>query len=68
MKKNKSYKPMIELKIMRLKRQITQAELARKIGVSQNTISLYEVGGRFPKRKNLDKLAAALECDVKDIV
>ncbi len=68
MKNETPYKPMLELKIIRIKQQMTQAELAQKIGVSQNTISLYEVGGRFPSRKNLCKLADALGCDVKDII
>ncbi len=62
------YKPMIELKIMRIKRGLTQADLAKKVGVSQNTISMYETGERFPHRSNLEKIAAALECEVRDII
>ena len=66
--KKKQSKPMLELKILRVRKGMTQADLAEKVGVSQNTISLYEAGNRFPRNSVLEKLAAALECEVKDII
>ena len=66
--KKKQSKPMLELKILRVRKGMTQADLAEKVGVSQNTIFLYEAGNRFPRNSVLEKLAAALECEVKDII
>ena len=66
MKKEK--KPMLNLKIMRIRRGMTQVELARKVGISQNALSFYEVGNRSPRMDVLYKLAEVLDCDVKDIV
>lgn len=64
----KKYKRMINLKIMRVKKNMTQGELAERAGVKRMTISYYETGLRYPRREILDKLADALGCDVKDIV
>lgn len=66
MKKEK--KPMLNLKIMRIRRGMTQVELAQKVGISQNALSFYEVGRRSPRMDVLYKLAEILDCDVKDIV
>lgn len=56
------------MKIMRVKKNMTQGELAERAGVKRMTISYYETGLRYPRREILDKLADALGCDVKDIV
>lgn len=61
-------KPMINLKIMRIRRGMTQVELAAKVGISQNALSFYEVGSRSPRMDILYKLADALDCEIKDIV
>ncbi len=68
MTNRKTYKPMLNLKIMRIRKRMTQTELANKVGVSQNSLSLYETGLRFPRRMILEKLAEILECDIRDIV
>ncbi len=68
MSEKKKYKPMIELKLIRIRKGLLQADLAKRLGVSQNTISMYETGNRFPSRTNLQKLAEVLECDIRDIV
>ena len=60
-------KPMLNLKIMRIRRGLTQVELSERIGVSQNTISFYEIGKRYPSYKILCKLAEVLNCEIKDI-
>lgn len=64
----KKYKGMINMKLLRVKKNMTQGELAEKAGVKRMTISYYETGLRYPRREILDKLADALGCDVKDIV
>ena len=68
MTNRKTYKPMLNLKFMRIRKRMTQTELANKVGVSQNSLSLYETGLRFPRRMILEKLAEILECDIRDIV
>ena len=62
------YSPMIHLKLKRIEHGMTQKELAEKAGVSQNVLSCYEIGTAFPRRKTLNALAEALECDVNDII
>ena len=59
---------MMNLKIMRTKRKMTQKELGHIVGVNIKAISCYETGLRYPRRETLEKIADALECDVKDIV
>lgn len=64
----KKHKGMINMKLLRVKKSMTQGELAEKAGVKRMTISYYETGLRYPRRETLEKLADALECEVKDIV
>ena len=62
-----SRNPMLNLKFRRIKQGMTQAELANKVGVCQNTISFYETGSRFPRKDILFKLADSLGCEVRDL-
>ena len=57
-----------KLKDYRLKRKMTQAELAEKSGVSRTTIVYLERGSaRVTKTDTLMKLATALNAGVKEI-
>lgn len=62
------YEGMLNLKLMRTNRKMTQQELGDIVGVRRRAISCYETGVRYPRREMLEKLAAALKCEVKDIV
>ncbi len=64
----RKYEPMMKLKLKRVEKGLTQGELAKKIGVSQNALSMCELGVSFPKKKTLDKLADALECSIADLI
>ena len=44
--------------IRMLRGNLSQAEFAKKVGISQSAIANYELG-RFPKPEILDKIAAA---------
>lgn len=44
---------------------LTQAELAKEVGVSQRTIASYESGGAIARRSTMVKLARALKVSVK---
>lgn len=47
---------------------LTQAQLAEKAGVIQQTIDKWERGERNPGVPSLKKLAAALGCSVADLI
>lgn len=64
----KHYEPMMRLKIKRIEKGFTQRELSKMTGIRENMISCYENGIYYPRKKVLDKLAEALDCQVKDIV
>ena len=56
---------MNNIKTLRIKRNITQVDLAKKINVKQETISAYESGKAFPSADALIKIADYLNtsCD-----
>ena len=62
------YKPMLKLMVRRRIAGFTHRELAERLGVKAMAISAYERGERFPRRDLLDKLAEALNCEVKDLI
>ena len=53
---------MIRLREIRMKCGFTQKELAQKISVSTNCISMWETGDRNPSISMLKKLAEVLGC------
>ncbi len=60
---------MVKLKEMRERRQLTQAELAAKSGVTQQAISKIESCNRKnPSISTMYKLANALRCTVDDLL
>jgi len=58
----------MKLKELRKKQNLTQLELANKIGVVESTISLYESGKREPDISTLIKLADCLNISIDEIV
>ena len=61
MPKLQEHKPSIfakKLVALRRSRQLTQVQLARKIGVSKATIGYYEAAAKNPKLDTIFKLAA----------
>ncbi|MBQ7913745.1 MAG: helix-turn-helix transcriptional regulator [Clostridia bacterium] len=61
-------KRLFKMKVKRMERGLTQAQLAKKIGLAPITIFQYEAGWRVPKMETLEKIAVALDCEVKDIL
>lgn len=59
--------PMHRLMLKRKKAGITQADLAKGIGVSRQMISYYENGVCVPSYETLERIANYLNCWVKDI-
>ncbi len=57
-----------KLKKLRLLRELTQKELAIKSDLTDSAIRNYELGYRSPNKKQLIKIAEALECDVSALI
>lgn len=64
----KRYPPMLKLVVKRKEARMTICELAEKTGLNYNTISQYEIGVHKPRLENIQKIADALGCEIKDIV
>lgn len=62
------YEPMRKLRKIRRAADITQKELAEKVGCSKNVIGGYENGFHTPSLEMLRKLAAALGCEPRDLI
>ena len=58
---------MLELRKLRLEKGLTQAELAKKAGVSEISIRKYEDGSRNPKIQTLIKLADVLQVSLSEL-
>lgn len=58
----------MNLRKMRLRCGITQTELARRLGVRQNTITQWEAERRYPHVKEIVKVADALECTLDELL
>ncbi len=52
-----------KVRAIREGRDMTQEELSRRSGVSQNSISRIETGARKPRKSTLEKLARALDIE-----
>lgn len=52
------------LKELRLKKDLSQAELAKKLGVSKSRISMYELGEREPDFYTLELIADFFNVDM----
>lgn len=52
----------------RLRRGISQKELAEKIGTSHQAISCWEQGTVEPRPATLKKIAEALQCNIQDLI
>lgn len=54
-----------KLKALRKQRGISQAELAKMIGISARAVAAYETGGSYPRKmETYELLAKALDTDV----
>lgn len=59
---------MLNLMYHRKKNNLSQGELAEKVGVKRLTIWAYESGRRKPNQEMLERLAVALNCTVADLL
>lgn len=54
--------------LVRKSRLMTQAEVAKRLGVSRTTVTMWESGKSLPRGKTLIKLASVLECTVDELI
>ena len=59
---------MNKFKALRESAQYTQIELARKIGVGQSTIAMWETARSFPRAELLPKIATVLGCTIDELL
>lgn len=59
---------MIALYKYRTRKSITQAELAKQLGVTPNCVTQWESGARRPNVVMLKKLAQLLECTADELL
>ena len=59
---------LLNLKLARIKKELTQKELAELVGVSVATINRIETGKQVLKIDMLNKLAEVLEIPVNDLL
>ena len=55
------------LKEIRKAKGYTQEQIAEKIGIEPPNISKLEKGAHFPLPENMEKIANALDVDIKDL-
>ena len=56
------------LKALRLKKEVTQAEIARRLGVNPVTVFRWETGGQSPGVAHLEILAGIYEVELNEIL
>ena len=56
------------IKKIRITRGITQAQLADRVGVSEKTVSSWEVGRTEPRSNLFDSICRILNCDMSELV
>ena len=57
----------MQIRKYRLAKELTMAELAKKLGVSVPTVSRWENGEDFPAAARLPALADALDCSIDEL-
>ena len=58
----------MNLRDIRIKKQLTQSELANNSGIAQSTIHYLESGKQSPTERTLKKLATALDVDIMELI
>lgn len=59
---------MNRIRELRQKKQLTQEELARLLGVDRSSVAKWETGSNSPRMDKLLLLAKFLECSLDDLV
>ena len=57
----------MKIEEMRLKKGITQEELAEELSVDRSTIAKWETGAANPRTDKIPTLAKVLGCEIKEL-
>ncbi|KEJ93356.1 helix-turn-helix transcriptional regulator [Synergistes jonesii] len=57
-----------KMRMMRLGKRMSQAQLAEAVGISQSFLNNFEVGRYVPSLKHLEAIAKALGCSAKELI
>ena len=60
--------PMLKLKEIRTAHNLSQTQLAEKIGVKPHTVSQWESGARTPDILTVNNIAKVLDCSIDDLI
>ena len=55
------------IKYQRLRKRMSQVELASKLGITQPAVARLEAPGTYPKAGKLPEIADALSCSIDDL-
>ena len=55
------------IKIFREKKELSKAELGRRVGVTGPAVKAWEDPGRFPEADKLPLIADALDCSIDEL-
>lgn len=58
---------MTAIKDYRIRKGLSQEQLARLMGTTQAAVAMWETGARMPRADKLPKLAEVLGCTVADL-
>ena len=58
----------MKLTEVRLSKNMTQDDLAKKLNVSRTTVTMWENGKSNPNIHMLKKIAESLDCKVEDLI
>lgn len=58
----------MRLKFYRLKQNMLQRDVAKKVNVSRSTVTKWETGDAVPRTDKLKKLAALFNCTVDELL
>ena len=59
---------MNRIREYRIKNELTTTELGELVGLSQSSISNFELGKRSPRIENLEKIADVFGCSINDLI
>lgn len=58
---------MQAIRDLRLRQNLSQEALAKKVGTTQAAVAMWESGARIPRTDKIPVLAEALGCNVADL-
>ena len=68
MSRNLTEGGMMNLKQLRMSKNLTQIELAKKLKIQRTTVSMWETNKSYPNASMLKKLAQVLDCSVDELL